>query len=208
MRKRIQLADLPFYTQRMTAENWQEEGFSSLAEAESWSGRGCGIASLRMVLEGFGCTCGRQGNMISKGLATGAYKEGVGWIHGKLAEMAGNYGVFGEAKRGKTLTDLQKDLENGFVCIASVTPYFRFGQKKPTGVFTEKAGIWCLCMAVKQKGERQPIFCFIIPPCMRNITCPIGQWPRRSLHLLFPAIISVFEKPALCGRQRRQTPLS
>ena len=44
MRKGIQLVNLPFYTQRMTAENWQEEGFSSLAEAESWSGRGCGIA--------------------------------------------------------------------------------------------------------------------------------------------------------------------
>ena len=117
MRKWIQLAELPFYTQRMTAENWQAEGFPSLAEAENWSGRGCGIASLRMVLEGFGCACGGQGKMISKGLAAGAYKEGVGWIHGKLAEMAGNYGVFGEAKRGKALADLQKDLEKGFVDI-------------------------------------------------------------------------------------------
>ena len=208
MKKRIQLADLPFYTQRMTAENWQEEGFSSLAEAESWSGRGCGIASLRMVLEGFGCVCGRQGEMISKGLAAGAYKEGIGWIHGKLAEMAGNYGVFGEAKRGKTLADLQKDLENGFVCIASVTPYFRFGQQKPDGSFYGKGGHLVPVYGCETEGERQPIFCFIIPPCMRNITCPIGQWPPRSLHLLFPAIISVFEKPALYGRQRRQTPLS
>lgn len=66
MRKWIQLAELPFYTQRMTAENWQAEGFPSLAEAESWSGRGCGIVSLRMVLEGFGCVCGGQGEMISK----------------------------------------------------------------------------------------------------------------------------------------------
>ena len=89
MKKGIQLVNLPFYTQRMTAENWQEEGFSSLAEAESWSGRGCGIASLRMVLDGLGCACGGHWEMISKGLAVGAYKEGVGWIHGKLAEMAG-----------------------------------------------------------------------------------------------------------------------
>ena len=116
MRKWIQLAELPFYTQRMTAENWQAEGFSSFGEAESWSGRGCGIASLRMVLEGFG------------------------WIHGKLAEMAGDYGIFGEAKRGKTLADLQKDLEKGFVCIVSVTPYFRFGQQKPDGSFYGKGG--------------------------------------------------------------------
>ena len=140
MTKRIQAAKLPFYTQRMTAENWQAEGFPSLAEAESWSGRGCGIASLRMVLEGFGCVCGGQGEMISKGLAAGAYKEGVGWIHGKLAEMAGDYGIFGEAKRGKTLADLQRDLEKGFVCIVSVTPYFRFGQQKPDGSFYGKGG--------------------------------------------------------------------
>ena len=203
MRKWIQLAELPFYTHRMTAENWQEESFPSLAEAENWSGRGCGIASLRMVLEGFGCACGGQGKMISKGLAAGAYKEGVGWIHGKLAEMAGNYGVFGEAKRGKTLADLQKDLEKGFVCIVSVLV-----SRNRTEVFTEKGDIWCLSTAVKQKGERQLLFCSTIPPCMRNITCPIGQWPRRNLSLLFPAIISVFEKPALCGRQRRQMPLS
>lgn len=108
MRKGIQPIELPFYTQRMTAENWQAEGFPSLAEAESWSGRGCGIASLRMVLEDLGCTCGRQGEMISQGLAAGAYKEGVGWIHGKLAEMAGDYGVFGEAKRERTLRTSKK----------------------------------------------------------------------------------------------------
>ncbi len=207
MRKWIQLAELPFYTQRMTAENWQAEGFSSFGEAESWSGRGCGIASLRMVLEGFGCACGGQGEMISKGLAAVAYKEGVGWIHGKLAEMAGDYGIFGEAKRGKTLADLQRDLEKGFVCIVSVTPYFRFGQQKPDGSFYGR-DIWCLFTAMKPKGERQLLFCSTIPPCMRNTMCPIGQWPRRNLSLFFPAIISVFEKPALCGRQRRQMPLS
>lgn len=172
MRKRIQLADLPFYTQRMTAENWQEEGFSSLAEAESWSGRGCGIASLRMVLDGLGCACGRQGEMISKGLAAGAYKEGVGWIHGKLAEMAGNYGVFGEAKRGKNLADLQKDLENGFVCIASMTPYFRFGQQKPDGSFYGKGGHLVPVYGCETEGGKAAYFLLHHPSMYAEYNVP------------------------------------
>lgn len=172
MRKRIQLADLPFYTQRMTAENWQEEGFSSLAEAESWSGRGCGIASLRMVLDGLGCACGGHWEMISKGLAAGAYKEGVGWIHGKLAEMAGEYGIFGEAKRGKTLADLQKDLENGFVCIASVTPYFRFGQQKPDGSFYGKGGHLVPVYGCETEGGKAAYFLLHHPSMYAEYNVP------------------------------------
>lgn len=140
MKQSIYVAKLPFYTQRMTAENWQAEGFPSLAEAESWCSRGCGIASLRMVLDGFGCGCGRQWDMIAQGLAKGAYRAGVGWIHWGLAHMAEAYGIFGEAKRGKTVSDLQRDLENGFVCIVSITPNFRFGQKKADGSVYGKGG--------------------------------------------------------------------
>ena len=50
---RLQM-DFPFYTQRMTQETWKEEGFSSFSEADSWTFRSCGIASLRMILEGLG----------------------------------------------------------------------------------------------------------------------------------------------------------
>lgn len=140
MKQSIYVAKLPFYTQRMTAENWQAEGFPSLAEAESWCSRGCGIASLRMVLDGFGCGCGRQWDMIAQGLAKGAYREGVGWVHWGLAHMAEAYGIFGEAKRGKTVSDLKRDLQNGFVCIVSITPSFRYGQKKADGTIYGKGG--------------------------------------------------------------------
>lgn len=174
MRKRIQTAELPFHTQQMTAANWQEEGFSSLAEAESWSGRGCGIASLRMVLEGLGCACGRQGEMISKGLAAGAYQEGVGWMHGKLAEMAGDYGVFGEAKRGKTLADLQKDLENGFVCMASVTPYFRFGQQKPDGSLYGTGGHLVPVYGCETEGGKAVAFLLHHPSMYA--ACNVPHW--------------------------------
>lgn len=131
---------LPFYTQRMTEDNWRQEGFPSLAEAESWTMRGCGIASLRMVLEGLGCSCGGQGDMIARGLAAGAYKEGVGWIHWGLAHMAKDYGIFAEARRGQRPEDIQDALEQGFLCIVSVTPFFQYGKERPEGGIYGKGG--------------------------------------------------------------------
>ena len=98
---RLQM-DFPFYTQRMTQETWEGEGFSSFPEADSWTFRSCGIASLRMILEGFGKQVERHGTMIAKGVAAGAYKEGVGWIHWGLAKLAADYGIYGEALREKT----------------------------------------------------------------------------------------------------------
>lgn len=197
MRKRIQAAELPFHTQRMTADNWQAEGFPSLAEAESWSGRGCGMASLRMILEGFGCACGGQGEMISKGLAAGAYKDGVGWIHGKLAEMAGDYGIFGEAKRGKTLADLQKDLENGFVCMASVTPYFRFGQPKPDGSLYGKGGHLVPVYGCETKDGRAVAFLLHHPSMYAAYNVPHWTVPAAEFEPSFSGNYIRFRKAGI-----------
>lgn len=64
---RLQM-DFPFYTQRMTQETWEGGGFSSFHEADSWTFRSCGIASLRMILEGLGKQVERHGTMIAKGV--------------------------------------------------------------------------------------------------------------------------------------------
>ena len=112
-KKQVRLTmDFPFYTQQMTRENWQEEQFLSLEEAEHWTFRSCGIASLRMVLDGFGRNAERHWPMIEKGVAAGAYKPGVGWIHWGLAKMALEYGIYGEALRGKTAEELKQELCN------------------------------------------------------------------------------------------------
>ena len=114
-KKQVRLTmDFPFYTQQMTQENWQEEQFLSLEEAEHWTFRSCGIASLRMVLDGFGRNAERHWPMIEKGVAAGAYKPGVGWIHWGLAKMALEYGVYGEALRGKTAEELKQELDHGY----------------------------------------------------------------------------------------------
>lgn len=121
---RLQM-DFPFYTQRMTQETWKEEGFSSFSEADSWTFRSCGIASLRMILEGLGKQVERHGTMIAKGVAAGAYKEGVGWIHWGLAKLAADYGIYGEALRKNS-----RGLKAGAGCRASLhgfcgTPFSR-----------------------------------------------------------------------------------
>ena len=62
-KKQVRLPmEFPFYTQQMTPENWKMEQFPSFQEADSWTFRSCGIASLRMVLDGFGKNAERHVN--------------------------------------------------------------------------------------------------------------------------------------------------
>ena len=146
---RLQM-DFPFYTQRMTQETWKEEGFSSFSEADSWTFRSCGIASLRMILEGLGKQVERHGTMIAKGVAAGAYKEGVGWIHWGLAKLAADYGIYGEALREKTAEDLKQEL--GIPAWFLWHPFFKGASPSRTAaVFTGKADIWCLCLAMRPR---------------------------------------------------------
>ena len=125
--------DFPFYTQQMTVENWEMEQFPSFEAADHWTFRSCGIASLRMVLDGFGRNVERHGSMIEKGVAAGAYKDGVGWIHWGLAKMALEYGIYGEALREKTTADLKQELDNGHPCISSIAPFFQGGKPREDG---------------------------------------------------------------------------
>ena len=133
-KKQVRLPmDFPFYTQQMTAENWQLEQFPSLEEGKYWTMRSCGIASLRMVLDGYGKNVERHGPMIEKGVAAGAYKPGIGWIHWGLAHMAADYGIYGEALRDKTVEDLKQELDNGHPCIISIAPSFMGGKPREDG---------------------------------------------------------------------------
>ena len=125
--------DFPFYTQQMTVENWEMEQFPSFEAADHWTFRSCGIASLRMVLNGFGRNAERHGPMIEKGVAAGAYKDGVGWIPWGLAKIAQEYGICGEALRGKTVEELKQELDNGYPCIISIAPFFQGGKPREDG---------------------------------------------------------------------------
>ena len=112
-KKRYRLPmEFPFYTQQMTADNWEMEQFPSFEEADHWTFRSCGIASLRMVLDGFGKHVERHG-------------------HWGLAHMAEEYGIYAEALRGKTPEELKAAIDSGCPCIISIAPFFQGGKPNP-----------------------------------------------------------------------------
>lgn len=76
--------------------------FSQLADLkkESWQYRGCGVVSLKMVLEYWHRKDGRNvspavGILLETGLEIGAYQENVGWIHSGLVNIAKRFGYDG-----------------------------------------------------------------------------------------------------------------
>lgn len=104
-----------------------------------WRARGCGIASLKMVMDFWhrkdrSCRAPSLDDLLNTGLEIGAYREGVGWIHRGLVEIAKRYGYDGYngdfAEKGstpKSATDAWRavvsELERGPVM---VSVYSRF----------------------------------------------------------------------------------
>lgn len=66
----------------------------------------------------------------------------------------------------------KKDLEKGFVCIVSVTPYFRFGQQKPDGSFYGKGGHLVPVYGCETEGGKALLFCSTIPSMYAEYNVP------------------------------------
>ena len=152
---------IPFYTQGVKEDTWEAEGFTDFEDAKSWEQRGCGIASLRMIVDGF-CpsqTCGHQGVMIYRGVAAEAYKPGVGWIHRGLADMAATYGIRGVAYREKAIADVVGALRKDCPCILSVTPRYEGGKPDADGNIRPKGGHLVVAYGFEEneKGEVEAI---------------------------------------------------
>lgn len=153
---------IPFYTQRVTEESWEIDGFLNLQEGLSWEMRGCGIASLRMVVDGFlqqegkpGCK--GQGTMIHTGLSREAYKPGIGWIHQGLADMAADYGLVGTTHRGKYALDIVAAITEGMPCMISVSPRFAGGKLDDEGNIYQKGGHLVVAYGCELDGEGKPV---------------------------------------------------
>jgi hypothetical protein len=68
--------------------------------SHEWRARGCGIASLHMVMAYWhGCDLSWQlptlNDLLERGRAIGAYREGIGWSHAGLVDLACRYGYNG-----------------------------------------------------------------------------------------------------------------
>ena len=73
--------------------------YTDLGDHE-WRARGCGIASLKMVMDFWHMQHASNQTteldaLLQKGLAIGAYREGVGWTHRGLVQLAQTYAYTG-----------------------------------------------------------------------------------------------------------------
>lgn len=144
--------NIPFYTQ--SAAGYLENGFSSMDEAREWEDRCCGIVSLKMIAEGMlpGAIPPVK-ELIDRGVASGAYIPGKGWIHYKLVELGQTLGLHGAAHRSASLKELTASIETGHPCIISVAPSFTGGKTDENGKVMGKGGHLVVALGtVRQDG--------------------------------------------------------
>lgn len=172
---------IPYYTQRVTAENFAAEGYPTLEEGLRWTDRTCGVSSVRMVVDGVRSARGLpngpcQAEMLRRGLEIGGYKEGVGWIHQSLAALAKAWGVEGESLRGQTLETLTAALAAGRPCIASVTPRFAGGELRTDGTTWPRGGHLIVVLGADVASGGPVSFLTHHPSCF-----PECEWPDHTV---------------------------
>ncbi len=116
---------VPFYSQRLTEDNFVSEGFPLLDEALSWSERICGLACLKMAAAHFTATTPTLYSLLQIGLSANAYKPGVGWVHRGIAQLAQTLGMQSECLSiGSDLSLIDRYLRSGALVIVSVSGGF------------------------------------------------------------------------------------
>lgn len=149
---------IPFYTQQVDFSEVNLQGFKSKQEAEHWQERGCGIASVKMIIDGFQKYRGLKfsesyGELVYKGIEMGAYCE-RGWIHKGLVDLAKEYNVLGKTFRQSNLNDVLLEIVKDRPCITSVTVGFNGGKINNNGDVIPKGGHLIVVLgAVRENGE-------------------------------------------------------
>jgi len=149
---------IPFYTQQVDFNDVNLQGFKSKEDAEHWQKRGCGIASVKMIIDGFQRHRGLKlselyGKLIYKGLEIGGHCE-RGWIHKGLVELAKEYNILGQTFRLSNVSDIQLEIEKNRPCIASVSVGFNGGRINSKGEVIQKGGhLIVVTGVVREKGE-------------------------------------------------------
>lgn len=157
------MLDTPFYSQRLTPLNYQQEGFDSLEEASAWTQRICGLACLKMIIARITGDVVPLKTLLDQGLAVDGYIKGIGWVHQGLLDVASSYGITGLCQSIGTELDLiDAALQQRHLVMASVSCGF-----KP-----EKKGGHLVLIIGSQKGR------FIVhhPSAEEN-----EQWPHHVI---------------------------
>ena len=79
----INVPDVPFYSQfiDITRHEWQKVG--------------CGVTSLAMIINYYKPGATSVNDLLTKGIAGGAYDQNAGWIYNGLITLAEKYGLKG-----------------------------------------------------------------------------------------------------------------
>ena len=132
--------NVPFYSQRLHTDNYQEEGFADFEDALYWSKRICGLACLKMAIQ---YLIKEEKSvplkeLLDKGLALNAFTESLGWIHNGLVSISSSYGLIGGRESiGDNLERIDNLINEEHLIIASVTVGFEAGKIYPQEDGTE-----------------------------------------------------------------------
>lgn len=88
---------VPIYRQRIDPREWRAHGGTGLGPVAEWSDRACGAAALRMILTACHQPTPSLTELVTAGVARGAYSE-RGWLHAGLADLATSLGVPAQAE--------------------------------------------------------------------------------------------------------------
>jgi hypothetical protein len=129
MNDEVVISGIPFYTQRLDAQNYVVEGFPTVSEAEHWSERVCGLACVKMAIAGFTGKTIPLYELLQQGLKMNAYKEDLGWVHQGLVDIAKHHSLRGGRESIKDdLGKIYAHLKKGEIVIPSVSPGLEGGK--------------------------------------------------------------------------------
>jgi len=129
----FEIKGVPFFSQRLNEDNFQNEGFANLDEAKHWSERICALACLKMILKkNFHDRGFPLAELLKKGKEIRAYREDVGWLHQGIADLSTKYGLYAKRESiGSNLEKLGQHILHNELVIASVSVGFEAGKEYP-----------------------------------------------------------------------------
>jgi len=116
----INVPDVPFYSQfaDITIQEWQKKG--------------CGVASLAMVINYYKPGTVSVNTLLTQGIASGAYDQNAGWVHKGLVQLTKKYGLDGatydlsKSSNSNAFTQFKKLLADGPII---VSVHYKFDPK-------------------------------------------------------------------------------
>ena len=123
------IENVPFFSQQLTEQTYEREGFASLEEANYWAPRICGLVCLKEVINFYTQQTIPSKQLLDYGLSINAYREDVGWIHSGLVAIANHYGINGKPQSiKKNLEKIVPYLQKQNLIVASIGAGFKFGR--------------------------------------------------------------------------------